>query len=128
VERRLLQIVIAVVACVPVLAGGAGVVLGPALNGTHTIDATAHSHFSYLSGLLLATGLCYWSCVPRIEEQGDRLTLLTVIVLIGGLGRLFSLFEAGAPSPWHQAALGIELVVVPLVWLWQRHVAGKAVW
>jgi hypothetical protein len=127
-ERRLLQIVIGLVACVPVLAGGAGVLLGPALNGAQDYSATLASHFRYLSGLLLAIGLCYWSCVPRIETQGGRLGVLTLIVFIGGLGRAFSLIASGPPSPAHQAALAIELVVVPLVWLWQRRVAGRAVW
>ncbi|MEJ0023904.1 MAG: DUF4345 domain-containing protein [Alphaproteobacteria bacterium] len=124
-ERRLLQIVIGLVACVPILAGGAGVLVGPALNGVAGASPTAHSHFSYLSGLLLGIGLCYWSCLPAIERKGERLGLLTLIVFIGGLGRLFSLFVAGAPSIWHQGALAIELCVAPAVWLWHRRLAGE---
>jgi hypothetical protein len=126
-EKRALQIVLALIACVPVLAGGAGVLLGPALNGAHDASATLASHFRYLSGLLVGIGLCYWSCVPRIEGKGDRLTLLTLIVFIGGLGRAYSLLASGAPSLWHQGALLIELVIAPSVWLWHRRVAGQSV-
>jgi hypothetical protein len=122
-ERRLLQIVIGFIACVPVLAGGAGVFLGPALNGAVEPEATLASHFRYLSGLLVGVGICYWSCVPRIEGKGDRLTLLTLIVFIGGLGRAYSLLASGPPSAWHQAALVIELIVAPSVWIWQRSLA-----
>lgn len=126
-EKRILQSLVALVACVPVLAGGAGVLLGPALNGVAEANATAASHFRYLSGLLLGIGLCYWSCVPRIEAKGGRLGLLTLIVFIGGLGRAYSLVATGSPSVWHQGALAIELVIAPSVWLWQRRVAGKTV-
>lgn len=127
-ERRALQIVLAVIACVPVLAGGAGVVLGPALNGVAEAGAAAESHFRYLSGLLLAIGLTYWSCVPAIETKSAPLTLLTAIVFIGGLGRAFGWIVAGPPTPAHQAALVIELAIAPAVWFWQRRVAGATVW
>lgn len=122
-EKRILQIVLAAVACVPVLAGAAGVLLGPALNGLADSSSTLASHFRYLSGLLLGIGLCYWSCVPGIERKGARLSLLTLIVFIGGLGRAFSLLAAGPPSIWHQGALAIELGVAPAVWFWQRRIS-----
>jgi hypothetical protein len=125
VERRLLQSVVALVALIPVLAGSAGAMRGLSFVGA-TGGVTGNSHFSYLSGLLLGIGLCYWSCVPAIERKGARLTLLTVIVFVGGLGRAFSLLSMGAPSRWHVAALGVELLVAPAVWLWQRRVAAGA--
>jgi hypothetical protein len=52
-SRRALQIAVALCSLVPITAGGAGMLLGPALVasiGTHDLD----SHFRYLSGLLLA--------------------------------------------------------------------------
>lgn len=120
-ERRLLQAVIGLVALIPVSAGLAGVWRGLAL--VHAAgDATGESHFRYLSGLLLAIGLGYWSCVPGIERKTARLTLLTFLVFVGGLGRAFSLMSAGVPSRFHVAALGVELIVAPAVWAWQRRV------
>lgn len=116
---------IGVVALIPIAAGFAGMVQGLALvHGAG--DATSDSHFRYLSGLLLGIGLTYWSCVPAIERHGARLTVLTVIVFIGGLGRAFSLLSVGSPSGFHIAALGVELVIAPAVWLWQRRVAASA--
>ncbi len=127
-ERRALQIFFTFIACVPVLAGAAGVVFGPALNGVGEAGPAAESHFRYLSGLLLGIGLAYWSCVPEIETKSAPLTLLTAIVFIGGLGRAYGWLVAGPPTPAHQAALVIELAIAPAMWLWQRRVAGATVW
>ena len=109
---------------VPIGAGGAGVLLGPALvgaGGTGSVDLD--SHFRYLSGLLLAIGLLFVAAVPRIERHAHWFRTGAVIVFCGGLARLLSLFQTGAPSPPHLVALAIELVIVPLLALWQASVA-----
>jgi hypothetical protein len=122
-EKRLLQAVIAFVACVPVYAGSAGMFVGPAIVGAGGYGVTADSHFRYLSGFLLGVGLAYWSCLPAIGRKGARLTLLTFLVVVGGIGRAVSLISLGAPSRFHVAALAIELLVAPAVWLWHRRIA-----
>jgi hypothetical protein len=100
--------------------------IGPAMVGADGVGVTADSHYRYLSGLLLGIALCYWSCVPQIERKGARLSLLTFLVFVGGIGRAMSLVSLGAPSRFHVAALAIELAVAPAVWLWQRRVAANA--
>ena len=112
---------------VPIGAGGAGVLLGPALvgaGGTGSVDLD--SHFRYLSGLLLAIGLLFVAAVPHIERHGAWLRTGAAIVVCGGLARLLSLVLVGSPSPPHLAALVIELAVVPLLALWQAAVARAA--
>jgi Domain of unknown function (DUF4345) len=42
----------------------------------------------YLSGLLLAIGLAYWTTILNIEQKTARFRLLTGLVAIGGLCRL----------------------------------------
>jgi hypothetical protein len=122
-ERRLLQITVALLGFIPVGAGLAGVLLGPAMLRIAAAGASADSHFRYLSGLLLAIGLCYWRLVPTIERAGPAVRLLTLIVVIGGLGRLISFFGVGIPSPAMLGGLVLELLVAPLLWLWQMRVA-----
>jgi hypothetical protein len=125
-SKLLLQVTVTVCSLVPILAGGAGVVLGPALVGGGSGDGhDLDSHFRYLSGLLLGLGLAYAASVPGIERHRGRFLLLCTIVVLGGLGRLLSLLLDGVPSPVMLAALAMELVVTPLLTLWQLRVARR---
>lgn len=123
-ERRLLQIAVAIGTTVPIAAGAAGMLLGPRLLGPGAVGSVdLDSHFRYLSGLLLGIGLGYLSTIPRIETHGGRFRLLTGIVVAGGAGRLLSLLTIGPGSPAMLAALCMELLVTPALALWQRRVA-----
>src|SRR3712207_2482724 len=95
-ERRYLQRTVAIAALIPISAGLYGVLFGPLLTGAR-VSMDADSHFRYLSGLLLGIGLCFWSTVPGIEDKAGRFRLLTLLVVIGGLGRLIGLVLTGLP-------------------------------
>ena len=120
-ERRLLQAAVLLAGVVPVSAGSAGVILGVGLAGGGGTDLD--SHVRYLSGLLLGIGLIFWSLVPRIERHAVLFRVLTLIVFVGGLGRLLGVFVVGQPSAPMTAALGMELVVTPLLCWWQGRLA-----
>lgn len=121
-ERRWLQQVVAAAGIVPVGAGLSGILFGARLTGD-TVSVTGDSHYRYLSGLLLGIGLIAWSTIPGIEDKTGRFQLLTLIVVVGGLGRLVGLGITGVPSLPMLAALAMELVVTPLLCLWQMRVA-----
>lgn len=116
-SRRLLQLAVLVLALVPVSAGLHGIYQGVA--GDIDLD----SHHRYLSGLLLAIGLAFWSCVPAIETKTARFRLLTFIVFAGGLARLAAALLNGLPSGPMIFGLVMELAVVPLLCLWQARIA-----
>lgn len=127
-ERRLLQGAILLACLVPLLAGGAGAVGGPAmLAGIDPGQASADldSHFRYLSGLLLGIGLGFLYCVPAIERRTALFRALGLIVLIGGLARLYSALTLGLPGLGHIFGLAMELGTVPALVLWQARVARK---
>ncbi|HEV2867039.1 MAG TPA: DUF4345 domain-containing protein [Allosphingosinicella sp.] len=126
-ERRLLQGAVALGCAVPLAAGAVGIVHGPAmLHGVaEAVTPDLDSHFRYLSGLLLAVGIGFASCIPAIERKTGRFRLLALLVFIGGLGRLLSLLAAGEPGPGHIFGLAMELGVVPLLVLWQARLAAK---
>jgi hypothetical protein len=125
IELRLLQAAVALAGCVPVLAGGAGALLGAGMLGADG-PAALDSHSRYLSGLLLGIGLGFWSTIPALPLQGARFRLLTAIVVLGGLARLAGLGLAGWPGWAMGMALAMELVVTPLLCLWQGRVAHIA--
>ena len=120
-ERRALQLAILLGGCVPVFAGFAGAWRGASIVGVAAGPA-ADSHFRYLSGLLLAIGLIAWGCVPTIERRATIFRTLTAVVVIGGLARLAGWFMGVDPGSMRWA-LVMELVVTPLLCLWQARVA-----
>ena len=121
--RRALQIAVAIGSLVPVSAGLTGMILGPDMIGQHIGVIDLDSHYRYLSGLLFGIGLGFLSTIPQIERKADRFQLLTLIVFTGGLSRLLSLAELGAPSPPMLFGLAMELAVTPLLCFWQFRVA-----
>jgi hypothetical protein len=126
-ERRALQIVVAIGSLIPIGAGLAGVLLGPAMIDAAGLPIAADSHYRYLSGLLLGIGIGFVTTIPSIERRTARVRLLAAIVVIGGLGRLLSLLLHGVPDAPMLAALVMELVVTPALALWQARVARRAV-
>lgn len=137
--RRLLglQIAVGLAGLVPVGAGLAGVLQGvgmlggplpggpllggPLLGGPAALGLD--SHFRYLSGLLLGIGLLFWGMIPGIARHTRAFRLLTAVVVVGGLGRLYGVLVVGLPPGGMGAALGMELVVTPLLCLWQGRMA-----
>jgi hypothetical protein len=124
-ERRALQIVVAVASLIPICAGAAGVLLGPAMVDAAGAPIAADSHYRYLSGLLLGIGLAFATAIPRIETRTSRVRLLTAIVVAGGLGRLLSLVLRGYPDKPMLLGLAMELVVTPALAVWQARVARR---
>jgi|GEM_PF-165943 len=126
-ERRLLQVAIGIGSLVPLLAGGTGMLWGAELvRGVPSPPpADLDSHMRYLSGLLFAIGIGFVTCIPAIEEKGQRFRLLGAIVLVGGAGRALSLLGVGLPGLEHRLALGMELGTVPVLLLWQWRVARR---
>ena len=126
IEKRLLQAVIAVACLLPLIVGGQGVLHGPAPFG-HLADVPRDldSHFRYISGIFFATGLGFVSCIPNIERKGPRFRLLGGLIFVGGVSRLISLIAVGVPSQGHVLGLGMEMIVVPLLMLWQWNFARR---
>jgi hypothetical protein len=124
-ERKLLQITFALAGLVLVGFGFAGIFFGANfldLSGNVVMD----SYIRFLKGMLLAIGLIYWSAIPDIERHGERIALVTFILLLGAVPRLMAVIGHGVPTIGILISLAGELIAAPLLWLWQRHVARAA--
>jgi hypothetical protein len=124
-ERKLLQIVVACAGLTGVGLGLTGVLFGT-MHADLSGDVVLDSYVRFAKGVLLAIGLIYWSCIAQIERRGDRISLVTFILVFGTLSRLFSVVGHGVPTVGIMSNLIAGLILVPLLWLWQRHVAQVA--
>ena len=125
VERNALQTVVMVACLIPILTGIHGVLRVAAMFHLAPVPPDLDSHFRYLSGIFLMLGFAFASTVPAIERQGPRFRLLGAMVVMGGLARALSWATVGAPGTGHRLGLVMELVVVPLLMLWQARVARR---
>jgi hypothetical protein len=124
-EKRLLQIAVAIGGLVPVGAGMFGGLRGLLFFG-ESGDIALDSHLRYLSGLLLAIGVGFWSCIPDIERQSLRFGLLTLIVVTGGFFRAVGMLMNGTPGLIMTLSLLMELAVTPALYLWQSSLAKRS--
>lgn len=121
-ERRLLQMAIFIAALVPISAGLAGMLLGISFL-SEASEVSLDSHLRYLSGLLFALGLSFWMMIPSIEKHTQIIRILTFLVVTGGIARLLAALLVGIPSTPMLLAIGMELVITPLLCFWQMRVA-----
>lgn len=124
-ERRLLQIVLAIVGLVAITFGLTGVLFGTSLSGVR-LGVTMEGYVRFIKGVLVAVGLIYWSAIPQIEKRGERISLVTFILVLGAAGRLLSVIGHGFPTVGLLISLIGELVIVPLIWLWHRHLVRRS--
>lgn len=126
-NRRLFLVVVAIAAQIPVAAGLAGVTLGPRFLGVASPwPADLGSHFRFLSGIFLAMGVAWWSCLLDLDGTAGRFRLLALLTFCGGLARLAALGLDGIPSAGHLAGLCMELIVVPLLVLWHARILRQS--
>jgi len=124
-ERFALQVCVAIAALVPVAGGMDGVIWGAGALGEQA-PGPLDSQVRFLSGLLAAIGVAYWTTVPEIEKAGGRFMLLTLIVVAGGFARALGMLIAGPPGLLMSAVLALELVVAPALFLWQSRIQRHA--
>jgi hypothetical protein len=121
-ERKLLQITMAIVGLVAILFGVTGVFFGTSLSGVQ-LGVTMEGYVRFIKGVLIAAGLIYWSAIPQVEKRGERIGVVTFILVFGAIGRLLAVVGHGFPTVGLMVSLVGELIVVPAIWLWHRRFA-----
>lgn len=129
-SKRKLQVATAILAAVPTITGLLGMTglndpLYATLNLPH--DATLDSNLRFYSGVWLGLGLAAFWLLPRIEHETVLFRALWLMIFIGGLGRLISLFMVGMPFPPFVGFTLLEVLGAPLFVWWQHKIARAAV-
>ena len=125
-ERRALQIILAVLSLIPLIGVAVGYTLGTAalIPEGAEIHVDLDNQFRYLSGIYLCISLGIWYTLPKIEERVVPLRIVGAGVFFGALGRISSMIAHGLPdNPVMVGGVVLEGVVVPLLLLWQTRLA-----
>jgi hypothetical protein len=125
-NRRALQVAIALLALVPLGFGIRGVIVGASV-----LDAAApaaavvalDNQLRFLSAIWFAVGVVLLVILPRIEQHAFVIRFVGGAVFLGGVGRLISVLVVGSPVARLWGSMLVELLLVPLLVLWQARVA-----
>lgn len=86
------------------------------------VDVALDSTFRYFGGVYLGVALLVLWCVPKIEARSSALVFAGGAIFLGGLGRLASIADVGAPGTYTWFVLVIELGAVFLALELRRRV------
>ncbi len=102
------------------------VVFGPAvlLPGSPEAVPTLDSNYRFFAVMWLAIGVAMLSVVPRVREATTVLRFVSAAVFVGGLARIVSWLDTGQPHGLMVVLLGVELILPPVLVLWQRRLAA----
>ena len=133
-SKKALQIVLAVLALIPILTGGMDLILGTgALNLPVEVfrpevinNAFLDSQTRFLGAIWFGLGIMMYWVIPSIDKQTTLFRLLMGIIFLGGIGRLSSVFLVGLPPAESIAAIVLELIGMPLLILWQSWISTSA--
>ena len=131
-SKRGLQVVLVAIALVSVVTGLLGILPpgvasefyglgGLAADSGHAI---LDSNYRYYSGIWLGVGAVMLWIVPNIERQRTVLRVLSVLIFLGGLGRVVSAVSFTAPPPAFVFFMMLELLF-PLSLAWQARVSRE---
>lgn len=126
-NKRLLQILTAILGAVPILTGIVGLFgLSDPIYASANLPANAllDSNLRFLSGVWLGVGLTVIWLIPRIETQTVLFRVLWGMIFLGGVGRLLSMLFLGWPPIPFIAFTVLEIVGAPIFVAWQARL-GK---
>jgi hypothetical protein len=124
-SRRALQIVTGILGVIPTATGLVGLLgLRDPLYVRFGVvpNVALDSNLRFFAGVWLGVGVVLFWILPRIERQGDVFRALWGMILLGGVGRLLSIADAGLPPAPFLGVLALEIVGAPLFVLWQRRI------
>jgi len=123
--RNGLQIVLAIFSVVPLAFGISGVFFGAGrwLPG-EAIPPELDNQYRYLSAYYISLAFLLWWAIPHIERHATLIRIVTFVLFLGGLSRLWSFVDVGWASQMQVAGMVIELAA-PLIAVWQGFVARR---
>jgi hypothetical protein len=76
------------------------------------------SNIRFLGGIWLGAGLTLFWLLPRIRTEVSLLWALLIMIMIGGIGRMLSMFFIGMPPAPFIGFTALEVIGMPLLLWW----------
>jgi hypothetical protein len=126
-SRRNLQRTIVAFAVVAVVTGALSVFFGSSVipNGG-SAKASVESELRFYAAWYLGAGLFLASLAPRIEHRRLELRMVGLLLILGAVGRILGIADAGWPHPIFIVLLALELALPPVLVVWQSRVSRLA--
>jgi Domain of unknown function (DUF4345) len=96
------------------------------LPGESAASGTAESEFRFLNVFWIGYGAALLRVAPRAALETWAVRTLMALLFAAGLARVLAWVAVGRPDDLFVALMVIELVVPPLVVLWQARLARSA--
>jgi Domain of unknown function (DUF4345) len=124
--KRGLQVVLVIGGLVAITTGLVAIIGGiDTFPGSPSAENPADNEGRFLNGIWVGFGVLILWVVPRVERETTLVRILAAAIFLGGLARLASIIDVGEPADMQYVLMGIELVLGPLVIVWQALVARQ---
>ena len=125
-SRGALQVFLAALGALAIVAGLVGVFAGPSLildagDVSPSVDTELRFYAAWYGG---AGVLLLWT-VPRVEREGRLIRGLCAVLVLAAVGRVVSLVLAGRPHSLYLVLMAIEFAIPVVVVPWQAAVARR---
>ena len=128
-SRRILQVILTIVGLILIVTGFLGAIYGItddfygiSINSNIQGHIILDSNLRFYGGLSIGLGLIIFWMIPSIEKQKTIFRLISLMILIGGIGRVISMITIGIPSIPFIIFTVLELLF-PLLIFWQNRIA-----
>ena len=123
--RQAFQVFLALFGVIVMAISVAHMAVGPrAIIGSVGVNPTMAGEDRFFAGLLLCYGIALLWCSRDVQRKRVYVNLLAAAFFIGGIGRLLAVLLDGAPIPFYDAMLVLELGLPPLMVVIARRVAA----
>ena len=125
----MLQIVNAAMAILTIVLAGASLFYGlenPLYQQSLPSNQALDSNLRFMGGMGLGLAIGLLWITPTIENHGSLFRFIWLVAMMGGIGRLISMWTAGMPPLPMIIFTLIEIPGVPLLIYWQYRVAKAA--
>ena len=128
-SRKVLQSVMGVLAAAPLLSGILGLsgIYNPLFSGNLPVNLVLDSNLRFLNAMSIAVALSFYFIIPVIEKETFACRIICCAILLGGVGRLISIYDLGVRPIPLLVFLALELSFPVLIIYWQQKIASPAI-